>query len=108
MRMPRWACAKTLLDHVENGEIRGRTEATEMHRKIQEKRLRWYGHILWRDEDHISRATNMKVEGRRKQGRPPRKWMDCVRGDVEEKQLRTEDAAGRLRWKRMTTNSDPA
>ena len=50
----------------------------------------------------------MKVEGRRKQGRPRRKWMDYVREDLEEKQLRTEDAADRLRWKRMTTNCDPA
>ena len=90
-------------------EVRGRTKATEMHRKIQEKRLRWYGYILRRDEDHIiSRATNMKVERRRKQGRPRRKWMDCVREDLEEKQSRTEDAADRLRWKRVTTNGTPA
>ena len=65
MRMLRRACSQILRDHVENREIRGRTEITEIHRKIQEKGLRWDGHILWRDEDHIiRRATNMKAEGR--------------------------------------------
>ena len=93
---------------MEKREIR-RRKVTEMHRKIQEKRLRWYGHILRRDEDHIiRRATNMKVEGRRKQGQPRRKWMDCVREDLEENQLRTEDAADRLRWKHVAANGDPA
>ena len=109
MRKLRWACGQTLLDHVENREMRGRAKVTELHRKIQEKKLRWYEHILRRDEEHvISRATNMKVEGRRKHGRPRRKWMDCVREDLEEKQLSTEDAADRLRWKRVAANGDPA
>ena len=67
------------------------SKVTEMHRNIQEKRLRWYGNVVRRHEDHvISRATNMKVKRRRKKGRPRRKWMDCVREDLEEKQLRTE------------------
>ena len=74
MRMLRWVCGQTLLNLVEDREIRGRAKVTELHRKIQEKRGRWYGHILRRDEDHIiRRATNMKVEGRRQQGRPRRK-----------------------------------
>ena len=49
-------------------------------------------------ETRTTRAANMKVERRREQGRPRRKWMGCVREDLEEKQLIMEDAADRLRW----------
>ena len=35
-----------------------------MHRKIHKKKLRWYGNILWGDEDHTTRRVlEMEVEG---------------------------------------------
>jgi hypothetical protein len=39
MKMLRFACGHTRLDKIENKEIRNRMKVTEMHRKIQEKRL---------------------------------------------------------------------
>ena len=108
MKMLRWASGHTLLDRIENEEIRRRTKVTELHAKVQEKRLRWYGHMLRRDEDHVTRRTlEMEVEGRRRQGRPRRRWLDCVKEDLAEKRLGVQDAANRERWKRLTKNGDP-
>ena len=71
MEMLRWTSDHTLLDRIENAEIRRRTKVTELHAKVQEKRLRWYGHVLRRDEEHItSRTMEMTVEGRMRQDRP--------------------------------------
>ena len=35
----------------------------------------------------------MEVEGRRRRGRPCRRWLDFLKEDLEEKQLRVQDAA---------------
>jgi hypothetical protein len=57
------------LDKIENKEIRNRMKVTEMHRKIQEKRLQWYGHILRREEYLVTkRVLNMEVSGKRVRG----------------------------------------
>ena len=109
MDMLRWACGHTLKDRVENRAIRERAKVAEMHRKIQERSIRWYGHILPRDEDHAARkALDVEVEGRRRQGRPRIKWMECVKKDLEKKQLRAQDTADRIWWKFLTINGNPA
>jgi hypothetical protein len=49
--MLKFSCGHKGLDKIENKVIRNRMKVTEIDRKIQEKRLRWYGHILRREED---------------------------------------------------------
>ena len=67
MKMLRWACGHTRMDRIENKKIRERMKVKEVHKKIQEKRLRWYGHKLQREKDHVTRrALNMEVGGRRR------------------------------------------
>ena len=108
MKMLRWACGHTRLHHIENEDIRRRVRVTDVHRKIQERRLRWYGHVQRREEDHVTRRTlEMEVEGRRARGRPRRRWMDCVLEDLATKRLRRRGVADRRRWRDMTRNSDP-
>ena len=44
--------------------------------------LRWYGHVKRREKDYVGkRMMEMAVPGRRKRGRPRRRWMDLVRED---------------------------
>ena len=43
----------------------------EITKKVQERRLKWYGHVMRREEQYVGRRTmEMKVQGRRKRGRP--------------------------------------
>ena len=61
-----------------------------------------------RNEEHITkRAIEMRVGGRRKRGRPRRRWMDCIQEDLRQKGLTSGDAADRQRWKIMARNGDP-
>ena len=76
MRMLRWMCGVTKLDKIRNERIRGTTKVGEITKKVQERRLKWYGHVMRREEHYIGRrAMVMKVQGRRKRGRPKRR--DC-------------------------------
>ena len=88
MRMLRWMCAFTKLDKIRNERIRGTTEVGEITKKVQERRLEWYGHVMRREEQYVGRsAMVMKVQGRRKRGRPKRIWLDKVKDDIKEKGL---------------------
>ncbi|KAL1448427.1 hypothetical protein WDU94_003661 [Cyamophila willieti] len=108
MRMLRWSCGVTRLDRIRNEVIRNKLRVTEVTKKIQERRLQWYGHVMRRDEDYVGKIVNrMQVAGRRARGRPKKKWEHCVTKDLEEKGLSENDAQNRGRWKLLTRNADP-
>ena len=44
----------------------------------------------------------MKVQGRRKSGRPNRRWLDKIKDDIKEKRLSAVDLYDRATWRRMT------
>ena len=49
----------------------------------------------------------IKVHGRRKRGRPKRRWLDKVKDDIKEKGLSADDAYDRDTWRRMSSYIDP-
>ena len=54
------------------------------------------------DYDYVTRETmERKVQGARKRGRPKRRGMDCINGDVKEKNLNTERLRDRNAWRRQ-------
>jgi hypothetical protein len=72
MKMLSFACGHTRMDMIENKDIRNKTKVIEMHRKIQEKRHRLYGHIQREEEFVTKRFLKMEVEGKRARGHPRR------------------------------------
>lgn len=71
MKMLRWMVGVTRIDRIRNEYIRGSVKLVEVSKKIQESRLRWYGHLLRRDEDHVGKQVKeMEIEGNRPRGRP--------------------------------------
>ena len=108
MRMLRWMCGVTKLDKIRNERIRGTTKVGEITKKVQERRLKWYGHVMRREEHYVGRrAMVMKVQGRRKRGRPKRRWLDKVKDDIKEKGLSADDVYDRATWRRMSSYIDP-
>ena len=101
MRMLRRMCVVTKLDKIRNERIRGTTKVGEITKKVQERRLEWYGHVMRREEHYVGRrAMAMKVQGRRKRGRPKRRWLDKVKDAVTEKGLSSDDVYNRATYRR--------
>ena len=108
MRMLRWMSGVTREDRIRNEYIRGSTKVVEISKKVQEGRLRWYGHLMRRENDHVGRNTmEMEVQGRRRRGRPRKRWRDCVRDDMQLKGINEEDTQDRNQWRRLIQNGDP-
>ena len=64
--------------------------------------------MLRREEHYVGRrAMEMKVQGRRKRGRPKRRWLDNVRDNMKENGLSGEELYDRATWRRMSSHIDP-
>ena len=62
--------------------------------------VRWYGHVLRRDDDSVLRvALNLEVSGKRKRGRPKKTWKKQVEEETEKIGLKKEDALRRDKWR---------
>ena len=86
MRMLRWMCGVSREGRIRNENIRGSVKVTELSKKMQEVRLRWYGHVMRRENDYVGRkVVEMDVPGggRRRRGKPKKRWKDCVGGGYE-------------------------
>ena len=102
MRMLRWMSGVTKLDRIKNKIIRGTTKVGEISKKVQESRLKWYGHVLRREDECVGkRVMAMEVPGKRRRGRPNRGWLDSIMNDLSEIQLSGEDAQDRAKCRRL-------
>jgi hypothetical protein len=72
--------------------------------KMRSNRLTWYGHVLRRDESHITkRVMSMNVDGHARRGRPKKIWMDCVKDEMRIKGVSMEmtmTMSDRREWKK--------
>ena len=88
MRMLRWMSAVTKTDIIGNERIRGTTKVGEISKKVQESRLKWYGHVSRREDEYVGkRVLGMEVPRKRRRGRPKRRWLDSIRNDLSERGL---------------------
>ena len=107
LRMLRFAMGVTRMDKIRNEYIRGTAGVERISKKLREWRLRWYGHVLRRNEDYVGkRVLGMELPGKRRQGRPKRKFMDAVKEDMRALGVTDEDAKNR-RWKSTICGGDP-
>ena len=56
-RMLRWMSGVTKLDRIWNERIRGTTKVEEISKKVQESRLKWYGHVLRREDECVGKRV---------------------------------------------------
>ena len=62
--------------------------------------VRWYGHVLRRDDNSVSRAAlDLEVSGKRKRGRRKKTWKKQVEEKTEKIGLKKEDALRRDKWR---------
>ena len=108
MRMIRWIAGISLLERRESEGIRRMVGVCGIVEKAREARLRYYGHVRRREEDHpVREVMDMAVRGRRSVGRQRIRWRDVLRRDMEALDLRDEDALDRSLWRRKTRAADP-
>jgi len=79
MRMVRWKCNVKVKDRVPSKELTERLGIDDIILILQQNRLRWYRHVLWKeDTDWVKKCMEYELEGYRPRGRPNRTWKEVV------------------------------
>jgi len=80
MRMVRWMCGIELKDRFPSRELRERLGIDDIALVLQQNRLRWYGHVLQKeDDDWVKKCMEYEVEC----PRPKRTWREVVEKDCQ-------------------------
>ena len=99
MKMLRFAMGVTRKDKIRNEHIRSIVKVERLEMKMREGRLRWYGHIMRRDQKYAGRKMmEMKLPGKRRRGRPKRRFLDVVKEDMGEVGAKEMDIEDRKMW----------
>ncbi|VDP31848.1 unnamed protein product [Heligmosomoides polygyrus] len=78
--------------------LRAVMKAAPAQLKIRKQRLKWYGHVLRRPEDHPTRlALDFKTPGKRPRAAPRKRWKDVIKRDLAEVGATADDALDRMR-----------
>ena len=71
MKMLRFAMGVTGKDKIRNEYIRSTIKVERLGMKMRESRVRWYGHVMRRDQKYVGRKImEMELPGKRRRGRP--------------------------------------
>ena len=102
MKMLRFAMEVTRKDKIRNEYIRGTAKVERLRMKMSEVRLRWYGHVIRRDQEYLGRKMmEMELPGKRKRGRPKQRFLDVVKEDMGEVGAKETDVENMTVWRRM-------
>ena len=80
MKMLRFIMGVTRKEKIRNEYIRSTVKVERLGLKMREGRLKWYGHVMRRDQEYVGRKMmKMELPGKRKRGRQKRRILDVVK-----------------------------
>ena len=108
MKMLRFAMGVTRKDKIRNEYIRSTVKVERLGMKMREGRLRWYRHVMKRDQKYVGRKMmEMELPGKRKRGRPKRRFLDIVKEDMREVGAKETDVEYRKVWRMIIRCGHP-
>ena len=100
MKMLRFAMGVTRKDKIRNEHIRSTVKVEQLGMKMREGRLRWYGHVMRRDQEYVGRKM-MEMELTK------RRFLDAVKEDMREVGVKETDVEDRKMWRMMIRCGHP-
>ena len=102
MKMLRFAMGVTRKDKIRNEYIKSTVKVEWSEMKMRKGRLRWYEHVMRRDQEYVGRRMMaMELPGKRKRGRPKRRFLDVVKEDMGKVVVKETDIENRIVQRKM-------
>ena len=77
MKMLRFAMGVTRKDKIRNEYIRRTVKVERLEMKMREGKLRWYGHVMRRDQDYVGRKMMEMETGKKEKRETKEKIFRC-------------------------------
>ena len=107
MKMLRFVMGETRKDKIRNEHIRSAVRVERLGMKLREGRLRWYEHVMRRDQEYVGRKMmEMELPGKRRRGRPKR-FLNVVKEDMGEVGAKKTNVKDRKVWRIMIRCGHP-
>ena len=94
-------CSIKLKDRFPSRQLRERLGIDDIALVLQQNKLRWYGHVMRKEDDWVKKCMEYEVEGPRPRERPKRTWREVVEKDCQARKLNKEDAVDRSKWRKL-------
>ena len=108
IKMLRFAIGMTRKNKIRNEYIRGTVKVKRLKMKMREGSLRWYGHVMKRDKENVGRKMiEMELPGKRKRGRPKRKFLNLVKEDMGDVGAKETDVEDKTVWRQIIRGGYP-
>ena len=108
MKMLRFAMGVTRKDKIRNDYIRITVKLERLGMKMREGRMRWYGHVMRKDQEYVGRKRmEMELPEKKKRGGTKRRFLDVVKEDMGEVGAKETDVEDRKMWKVMIRCGHP-
>lgn len=109
MRMLRMSAVVTLRDRIRSKYIRGSLGVTDIKEKIEERQLRWYGHIQRRPDNHmVKEAMKISFNLDKQRGRPRNNWIRQQENRLKKNNIPERDIQNRRQYHLRTRRADPS
>ena len=67
---------------------------------MREGKLRWYGHVMRRDQEYVGRKMmEMELPRKRKRGRPKKRFLDALKEDMGEVGAKETNVENMTAWR---------
>ena len=108
MKMLRFAMGVTRKDKIRSEHIRSTVKVERLGMKMRKGRLRWYGHVMRRDQEYVGRKMmEMELPGKSRRGRTKRRFLDVLKKDMGEVGAKKTDVEDRKMWRMMIRCGHP-
>src|SRR5207244_4086203 len=108
MWMVRRMCGVKLSDRKRSEYLRSRLGIECVVEMVRRGRLRWFGHVeRMVGGEWVGACRNVKVGGKGGKGGPRKTWLECVKDDMKELNLKPKMAQNRARWREYIHGTRP-
>ena len=102
MKKLRFTMGVTRKDKIRNELIWSTVKVERLGMKMRESRLRWYGHVMSRVQEYAERRMmEMELPGKKRRGRPKKRFLIVVKEDMVEVRAKETDVEDRKIWRMM-------
>ena len=95
MKVLRLVNGVTRRDRIRNADIYDEFKSKPIIETIQTDQLRWFGHVMRRDDESANKVLELKVKGKIPRGRPRTSWIKYIDNIIKERGTTLKEVEGR-------------